>query len=303
MELYPRHLTERIRMPPLNRLFAVLASLAMLLSAPVLAAAAATVEAVQSPAWRDRGGLSVPLAAGMELNSGDVVRTGVGARVYLMLAEGSRVKLGETARFSLHTRSLQPEKVFRGALDVLAGAFRFTTGKLAKAKSREVSIRVGTATIGIRGTDVWGKTDKEGDLVALLEGRIEITRAGQATEMAQAMSYYDAPAGKAAEVKSLDAETFVKLARQTDILAGDGASRTKGKWRVLAGSASTEVAALEIYDQVRDAGFGARIKPREAEGDAWSYDVVLTGFASEADAGVAAARLKAATELKPSVLR
>jgi hypothetical protein len=239
----------------------------------------------------------------MELNSGDVVRTGAGARVYLMLAEGSRVKLGETARFSLHTRSLQPEKVFRGALDVLAGAFRFTTGKLAKAKSREVSIRVGTATIGIRGTDVWGKTDKEGDLVALLEGRIEITRAGQATEMAQAMSYYDAPAGKAAEVKSLDAETFVKLARQTDILPGDGAARTKGKWRVSAGSAASEEAALELYDQIREAGFAARIRPREVEGGGWRYELLLGGFASADEAEAAAARLKAATGLKPGVGR
>ncbi len=290
-------------MRPLIRLFALLAFPLALLSAPAFAAAVATVEAVQSPAWRDRGGLSVPLAAGMELASGDVVRTGAGARAYLMLAEGSRVKLGETARFALHTRSMQPEKAFRGALDVLAGAFRYTTSKLAKGKSREVSIRVGTATIGIRGTDVWGKTDKDGDLVALLEGHIEITRSGQVTDMAQPMSYYDAPAAKAAEVKPLDAETFVKLARQTDILAGDGASRVKGKWRVLAGSAGTEAAALEIYDQARDAGFAARIKPREAEGDAWSYEVVLTGFASATEAEVAAARLRAATELKPSVLR
>jgi hypothetical protein len=290
-------------MRSLKRLFAVLASFAMLLPATVFAAAAATVEAVQSPAWRDRGGISVPLAAGMELASGDVVRTGAGARAYLMLAEGSRVKLGEAARFSLHTRSMQPEKTLRGALDVLAGAFRFTTGKLAKGKSRDVSIRVGTATIGIRGTDVWGKTDRVGDLVALLEGRIDITRAGQVTEMAQPMSYYDAPAGKPAEVRPLDTETLVKLARQTDILAGDGASRVKGKWRVLAGSAGSQAAALEIYDQARDAGFAARIKPREAEGDAWSYDVVLTGFASEAEAAVAAARLKAATELTPRVSR
>ena len=290
-------------MRPHTRFFALLAFLVTLLSAPAFAAAVATVEAVQSPAWRDRGGISVPLAAGMELASGDIVRTGAGARAYLMLAEGSRVKLGEAARFTLHTRSLQPENAFRGALDVLAGAFRFTTGKLSKSRTREVSIRVGTATIGIRGTDVWGKTDKDGDLVALLEGHIEITRSGQVTDMAQAMSYFDAPAGKAAEVKPLDAETFVKLARQTDILTGDGASRVKGKWRVLAGSAVSQAAALEIYDQARDAGFAARIKPREAEGDAWIYDVVLTGFSSEAEAAVAAERLKAATELKPSVSR
>jgi len=290
-------------MRPLNAIFAVLAAASMLLSTPSLAAAAATVEAVQAPAWRDRGGLTVPLAAGMELQSGDVLRTGAGARAYLMLAEGSRVKLGEGAKFSFHSRSLQPEKSFRGALDVLAGAFRFTTGKLKKALPREVAIRVGTATIGIRGTDLWGRTDQNGELVALLEGRIEITRAGQTTEMGQPLTYYDAPRGQAATVKSLDPEVFRKLARQTEILPGDGAARSKGKWRVLAGSAGDEQAALELYDQLREAGFAARVRPREVEGGSWRYEVLLSGFSSAAEAEVAAARLGTLTGLKPGVER
>lgn len=290
-------------MRPLNALFAVLASLGMLLSTPSLAAAAAIVEAVQSPAWRDRGGLTVPLAAGMELQSGDVLRTGSGARAYLMLAEGSRVKLGEDSKFTFHSRSLRPEKSFRGALDVLAGAFRFTTGKLKKALPRDVAIRVGTATIGIRGTDLWGRTDPKGDLVALLEGRVEITRAGQTTEMAQPMTYYDAPRGHAATVKGLDPEVFRMLVRQTEILPGDGAARSKGKWRIMAGSASSEEAALELYDQLREAGFAARVRPQEVEGGNWRYDLLLGGFASAAEADVAAARLKAVTGLKPSVGR
>ncbi|MCX7165775.1 MAG: FecR domain-containing protein [Rhodocyclales bacterium] len=289
----------------MNLLFAVLASLALLLSTPVVlaATAAATVEAVQAPAWRDRDGITVPLAAGMELHSGDVLRTGQGARAYLMLAEGSRVKLGEAARFTFHSRSLQPEKSFRGALDVLTGAFRFTTGKLKKALPRDVAIRVGTATIGIRGTDLWGKTDREGDLVALLEGRIEITRAGQTVELGQPLTYFDAPRGQAAEVKALDPEVFKKLARQTEILAGDGAARAKGKWRVLAATVASEEAALELYDQIREAGFAARILPRQREGTGWNYEVQLRGFANAAEAEVVAARLKAATGLKPGVVR
>ena len=294
-------------MRPVNRLFAVLASLAMLLSAPaVLAAqtvAAATVEVVQSPAWRDRGGVTEPLAAGMELKSGDVLRTGQGARAYLMLAEGSRVKLGEAARFTFFSRSLQPERVFRGALDVLAGAFRFTTGTLAKARPREVAIRVGTATVGIRGTDLWGKTDRDGDLVALLEGRIDITRAGETTELAQPWTFFDAPRGKAAEVKALDPEVFRVLARQTEIQAGDGAARAGGKWRVLAAVAASEGAAVEQYDQVREAGFAARIRPRRTEGGGWRYEVLLSGFSSADEAAAAAARLGAATGLKPAVER
>jgi hypothetical protein len=290
-------------MSPLSRVFAALAFLSMTFSTSVLAAAAATVEAVQAPAWRDRAGITVPLAAGMELQSGDVLRTGPGARAYLMLAEGSRVKLGEGARFSIHSRSLRPAKFFRGALDVLAGAFRFTTGKLKKALPRDVAIRVGTATIGIRGTDLWGRTDQNGELVALLEGRVEITRGGQTTEMGQPMTYYDAPRGQTATVKSLDPEVFRKLARQTDILPGDGAARSKGKWRVTAGSADDEQAALELYDQLREAGFAAKVRPREIEGGGWHYDVVLRGFSSAVDAEVAAARLKTLTGLKPGVRR
>jgi hypothetical protein len=290
-------------MRPLNRLFTWVLTLAAFLSMTAWAAAPAIVEVVQAPAWLDRGGMTQPLAAGMELKSGDVLRTGPGARAYLMLAEGSRVKLGESARFSLHTRSLQPEKAFRGALDVLAGAFRYTTGKLKKALPRDVAIRVGTATIGIRGTDVWGKTDKDGDLVALLEGRIEITRAGQATEMAEPQTYFDAPTGQVASVKPLDPEAFRKLARQTEILPGDGAAGIRGKRSILAGSADSEAGALEIYDRARDAGFAARILPRAAEGGGWRYDVVLGGYASAAEAAVAAARLKATTELTPAVLR
>jgi hypothetical protein len=282
-------------------LCAVLASLAMLASAPVLAAAAATVEAVQSPAWRDRGGVTLPLAAGMELQSGDVLRTGPGARAYLMLAEGSRVKLGEGAHFALHTRSLQPEKSFRGALDIVAGAFRFTTAKLKKALPRDVAIRVGTATIGIRGTDVWGKTDKDGELVALLEGRIEIARAGQTTELAQPMTYFDAPTGKAAEVKPLDMETFAKLARQTEIMTGDGATRRNGKASVLAATAASEEAALELHERIRAAGFDVRIRLREVEGGSWSYELRLVGYASAAEAAVAAARMRAATGIKPGM--
>lgn len=290
-------------MRPMNRLFTGVFALVALASTAAWAAAPARVEVVQAPAWLDRGGMTQPLAAGMELDSGDVVRTGPGARAYLMLAEGSRVKLGESARFGLHTRSLQPEKTFRGALDVVAGAFRFTTAKLKKAMPREVAIRVGTATIGIRGTDVWGKTDKDGDLVALLEGRIEIARAGQTTEMSQAMTYYDAPTGKGAEVKSLDLETFARLARQTDIVPGDGAADRHGKWRILAGSAASEAGALEIYDQARAAGYAARIRPRSAEGGGQNYEVVLGGYASATEAEVAAARLRQATDLKPTVAR
>ena len=291
-------------MRALQLLIAVFVSLVAL---PAAAVSPAVVEAVQAPAWLDRNGFTSPLVPGMELHSGDVLRTGAGARAYVMLAEGSRVKLGESARFALYSRSVDPRKYFRGALDVLAGAFRYTTGYVAKDRKRELSIRVSTATIGIRGTDIWGKTDAQGEFIALLDGRIDITRAGETTELALPMTYFDAPRGQPAVVKPLDAALMKTLARQTEIEAGDGAARVTGSWRAMAGIVPSNAAALELYDRINEAGFGARIRPvatdATAAGKNWSYEVALTGFADETEAQRASIRLKALTGLEAKVMR
>jgi hypothetical protein len=114
------------------------------------------------------------------------------------------------------------------------------------------------------------------------------------------MSYYDAPSGKVAEVKPLDMETFVKLARQTDILAGDGAAgsgRASGPcWPDRRQARSRRWRSTTR----RGCGLCRAHPPARSGSGGWRYDVVLTGYASAAEAEVAAARLKAATELKPT---
>lgn len=287
--------------------FAALAGAAIfcLSTASVWAKAAATVESVQSPAWIDRNGLSQPLTVGMELKNGDVLRTGEGARAYLMLAEGSRVKLAESARFKFYTSSLKPEKHFRGALDVISGAFRYTTGLLSQSSKKDLAIRVGAATVGIRGTDLWGRSNRNGDLVALLSGRIDVTRDGQTTELVQPMTYFEAPTDQATEVKILPPALLKAFARETEIEPGDGAAQMKGRWYLLAATTSSEAAALDVYDTLREAGFAARINPRPdvLAGKAWDYDVLLAGFASEEEARVAAMRVKARTGIEARSIR
>jgi hypothetical protein len=78
------------------------------------------------------------------------------------------------------------------------------------------------------------------------------------------MTYYDAPRGKGAEVKSLDPETFARLARQTDIVAGDGAAAARASGPSWPVRPQPGGAALEIYDEAQDAGFPARIRPRDS---------------------------------------
>lgn len=288
-----------------NRWRRLAAALLFVAAAPCAwAAALGTVEAVRAPAWLERNGTVQPLAPAMELMSGDVVRTGGGARAYLLLAEGSRVKLGETASFALHSRSLDPRKLFRGALDVVAGAFRYTTGAFRSAAARDLAIRVGTATIGIRGTDIWGRSSRERDLVALLEGRIEIARGGETVELAEPMTYFDAPRAGTAIVRPLEAGQLNLWARETEILPGDGAARGMGRWRVLAATAASNEEALALYDQLRLAGFAVRIRPvKPAEAEVWGYELFLAGFADRNEAEAAAARLAALTGLAASATR
>ena len=281
-----------------------LALLALVVSASAWAVPQATVDAVVTPAWLERNGREQALAPGMEIKHGDHIRTGEGARAYLKLAEGSTVKLGENAKFAFFSRSIRPQTIFKGWFDVAAGAFRFTTDALRKVKAREVSIRVGTATVGIRGTDVWGKTDATRDLVMLIDGHIQLDHSsGKTIEMAQPLTAFISPKdGAPLSVESVTPEDFKARARETEIEAGDGAARTGGKWKLLLGSHAAQAAALEQYDIARGEGFGVRIIPRRAE-SGWNYEVVMKGYADEAEAFKAAARLKAATGIEATTTK
>lgn len=112
------------------------------------------VDSLVSPAFLDRNGLTVPVAAGVELFAGDRLRNGPGARLLMVLGEGSAVRIGENATFEV-TQAERKGGVFNAALAVVGGAFRFTTSALAKRQPRDVRISVArNATIGIRGTDL-----------------------------------------------------------------------------------------------------------------------------------------------------
>jgi hypothetical protein len=195
--------------------------LAALLSFPAMAAhadAPVRVAGVQNGAWIDRGGSVEPLAAGMEIRAGDRVRTGAGARVQLQLAEGSAVKLGENAHLSIE--SVATKGFFRATLNVVQGAFRFTTATAASNARREVDIKVRSIVAGIRGTDLWGRSNEERDLVCLIEGRITVAQiGGPAVAMSQPLDFFQKPRGAPAlPVGKVDPKQLAEWAAETEPL-------------------------------------------------------------------------------------
>lgn len=255
----------------------------------------AVVDTVQMPAWVEHNGVRLPLEPGKALQNRDRVITGADARVLIQLAEGSAVKLGENAQLDLNALGWRENRVFTAALDVARGAFRFTTDVFAKMQhKRAVNVRIATITAGIRGTDLWGSSDAERDLVCLLEGRITVWHPeDEVREMSEALSFYVVPKGEAPHpVGRVEPEQILKWSTQTEVQAGSGYVRRGGQWKVELAVVDGETDALALYDRARAAGYAVSIKPQRAQGGGYRYALRVTQVASQAEAAVLAEKLK-----------
>ena len=263
---------------------------------PALAGAAdLVVDAVQMPAWLERGGTREPLAPGMALRSADRVVTGAGARALLRLADGSLIRLGENGALGLDNVALQrsaAQDLLTASLDVAAGAFRFTTQALRRFRGgRDVRIRIVAVTAGIRGTDLWGKAAPDRDVLCLIEGNISVTHGDRTFTMDEPKSFYIAPRdGPPKPVARVSDEQLAQWAAEVEIAPGAGAARTGGQWAVEIAAVDTQPAALAVYDALRAAGYVARIRPVAVEAGV-SYRVRVPGLATQQDARALAAQL------------
>ena len=239
------------------------------------------------PAWLVRDGQRRPVRPGMVLQGNDRLITGGRARLLLRLAEGSFVKLGENAVFEL-TRLDPPKQsdgAFSGVLNVLKGAFRFTTSLLSKSHRRNLDIRIAGVTAGIRGTDLWGKAAPDRDIVCLIEGRISVQRGDDAPiEINDPLSFYIAPKGKPAlPVAPVSPEQLAIWAQETEIARGAGALRGGGVWRINLASYREAGAANARLATVQAAGYAADVVEVDVNGERW-HRVSISSIAGYGDA-------------------
>jgi hypothetical protein len=227
----------------------------------------------------------------MDLRAGDGIVSGNGARVLVRLAEGSVVKLGENG--TLRLTELQPsQELFKAALQVLQGAFRFTPGIVGKARRREVNVRVEQVTIGIRGTDFWGRSRDERQIVCLIEGAIEVGARGEPrVTMDQPRQFYLRLKGKTRPVGFVEAKQLEQWAQETEIAAGKGGLRRGGRFSLSLLVSEQEADARGVRDRLREAGYPAEIARRK-EANQLLYVVRIRQLPSRAEAQALAAQLK-----------
>jgi len=273
----------------------ILATLSFLNIPGAFAESAGLVEGLQMPAWLERGASKLPLKAGMNLQSGDKVLTGANARVLLKLEEGSHVKMGQNARINLDRINppKKPSGIFSGFIKVVKGAFRFTTSKIGQSRRRNIDFRIGTITAGIRGTDIWGRSNNEKDLVCLIEGKINVNAEGKDVALSDPLSFFVKPKNAPADpVGAVSAEQLGKWAKQTDLEQGAGVVSSEGNYFINLMSVSSQQLAETNLKRFHQAGFAADIETADVAGKAW-YRLRINGLSSKADAQKLAETLRA----------
>lgn len=140
------------------------------------------IEAVQSPAWIQRGSRLQPLEAGTVLSRGDTVRTGKGSRVVMKLGRDSRVSLGSDARLVFHELHSSSDRNggLKGLFDVPRGAFSFEHKRSRHGRDRHIRIRFDTVSVDLTEEPVAfsGETGDH-DIICLFKGKLDLRLTAQ----------------------------------------------------------------------------------------------------------------------------
>lgn len=158
----------------------LVAALAAFLSAEAAnAASVGTVTRLRGEATAVTAGTTHPLAQNGQIELGDRIQTGPDARLEVKFTDGTVLTLGEKADFTIDELTLTPQEGI-GLFTRTAGAILMAGGDIAKRPNHRIEINGNAGTIGIRGTQVWGGTIKDGSLldVFLVEGLVEVRNAG-----------------------------------------------------------------------------------------------------------------------------
>ncbi|MEO8667855.1 MAG: FecR domain-containing protein [Bauldia sp.] len=132
------------------------------------------VARVQGEATSDAAVLSV----GSPVEQDQAIETGDGARLEIVFVDGTALTVGEKSKVTIDRFVFDPYGP-KNALELaVVGPFRFVSGKLGKALGSNVSIKLPFATMGIRGTDVWGGPIDDKFGVFLAHGIVTVSAAG-----------------------------------------------------------------------------------------------------------------------------
>src|SRR5262245_36350058 len=133
----------------LNRSGLLLALISAAFAGEAAAAAARVDFAAGGATVSNRGGQTRTLTRGLELDSGDTVRTSGDGRAQLRFTDGSYVSLQPNTDFAISEYKFEGKDDDRGFFGLVRGAMRTVTGAVGRVNRNSYRITTPTATVGI----------------------------------------------------------------------------------------------------------------------------------------------------------
>ena len=242
------------------------------------AAAAPRVEALQMPAWLERGGKAEPLAAGAELRSGDLVRTGPGGRVAVTDPGAAVLLVGADTEVQLWLPDREPvpgvDRRFTLLADVKRGAVRFSAPGPGVRPSGGLLVQTRGLSAGLAGGEAALRAAPPG--ACLVDGQLLVqqgTRVMTLDEGGQCVG------GGGEWIGAVDLTAGGGT-------VGGGAER----WTVNVASPQSRAEADALAAGLRRDGYGVEVLPVLVKGRQ-HYRVRFTGVAGRAEAAALAQRI------------
>jgi len=113
-------------------------------------------------------GSSEPLKKKSVVKVGDVIKTGASGQALIRMKDNSRLIIRKKSEVKIDAFEYKKASTDKVETSLISGALRAVSGKIAKKNPASVKYSAGTATIGIRGTDIDiaivgdGQTDRPG---------------------------------------------------------------------------------------------------------------------------------------------
>ncbi len=160
-----------------KRLLTALSIGVFLFSQPAIAAsqigvtAALRGEVVRTASFNDRAAIG-QMSSGQSVYLGDDIKVGNQSRMQVMLLDETIFTLGANSVMRIDEFVYDPSDDTKNALStsIKQGAFRFVSGQVAKRDANAMTVKLPSATIGVRGTSVAGEVDENGAAEVILLG-------------------------------------------------------------------------------------------------------------------------------------
>ncbi len=150
-------------------------------AAPALADPVGEATTVRNQALARAGTASRALAEADAVNTGEILATGPDSRLVVELTDGAELTLSERATMVVDELLLESAAT-SGSISLFSGAFLLAGGSV---RHEDVTINTPVATIGIRGTTVWGGPIDGAFGVLVLEGAVTVTNDGGSVDLTE----------------------------------------------------------------------------------------------------------------------